>query len=356
MTQTDPGATGLHEAAGLLRLALPLMSHHEVPVTPHNYAVWYRYVSGEDSDLRETIDRHIESGQPFSAAISDHFYRRFVLDIDADNLETMRSAVLSLLDGLASSVETADSEFLRYVGRLGDHGERLQGPLPQPDLLQLVRTLTEDTRAAHESGEQLCASLTGHRRDTGNLRQELLRLRNEASTDPLTGLANRRALTAALEEARHDHTAGSTFSLIFADIDHFKKINDRYGHLLGDKVLRYVASVMKRSVKGRDTVARYGGEEFMVVLPETPYVGAMSLARSLRSAIEAGRLVRSDTRERIGSVTLSFGVAVWREGEQLDDLLGRVDSCLYRAKQLGRNRVVGEQDSTETVEVQRSTG
>jgi diguanylate cyclase len=124
-----------------------------------------------------------------------------------------------------------------------------------------------------------------------------------------------------------------------ADIDHFKVVNDMHGHLLGDKVLRAVAHVLKSNIKGRDMAARLGGEEFAVILPDTSAAGAAALAKQIRSRVAHGRIKRSAAQGQIGQVTLSIGVAVAEAGESLESLMQRADAALYAAKQNGRNRV-----------------
>jgi diguanylate cyclase len=122
------------------------------------------------------------------------------------------------------------------------------------------------------------------------------------------------------------------------DIDHFKKINDNYGHLFGDKVIRAVAQVLTDNVKGRDTAARYGGEEFIVLLPNTPLEGARALAEKIRSTIEGGR-IKKGGGEETAKVTISLGVSRYAPGESSASFIERADKALYVSKQSGRNQV-----------------
>jgi two-component system, cell cycle response regulator len=170
-----------------------------------------------------------------------------------------------------------------------------------------------------------------------NRRLELL-----AHTDPLTELLNRRALIDRLSaEMERVRRYDSTVSVLLIDLDHFKRVNDTHGHLVGDDVLMEVAALLQRAVRTVDVVARYGGEEFVVVLPETGVQGATSFAERIRELIEEHDFVAA-----IGSnlqLTASIGVATFpSEGmETADDFFARADQALYRAKAEGRNRVRG---------------
>ncbi|HEX3881348.1 MAG TPA: PleD family two-component system response regulator [Stellaceae bacterium] len=166
-----------------------------------------------------------------------------------------------------------------------------------------------------------------------------------ALTDELTGLYNRRYVLAHLEEvaARSNGAATDTAVLMF-DIDHFKDVNDQYGHPAGDDVLRQLAARALRGLRSVDLVARLGGEEFLVVMPETNLSAAMVVAERLRSAVASEPFELHATGRKI-PVTISIGVAVAAEnGEAVDDLLKRADEALYAAKNSGRNRVVSHVD------------
>jgi diguanylate cyclase len=132
---------------------------------------------------------------------------------------------------------------------------------------------------------------------------------------------------------------GAPPSLVMLDIDHFKSVNDTHGHLIGDRVIRFVAQVLEKNIKGKDTAARYGGEEFTVLLPETPATGAKSVAESIRKAVANAQLVRADNKKPLGQITISAGVATFAAGEDVMEFINRADQALYRSKNEGRNRV-----------------
>src|SRR6184192_1110259 len=161
-------------------------------------------------------------------------------------------------------------------------------------------------------------------------------VQRQATTDDLTGLVNRRRFIEALEsEIVRANTFGSPLSVVLGDLDHFKLVNDRFGHQTGDEVLRQFADLVREHLRDVDVPGRIGGEEFAFLLPETDAVGAVAVAERVRRSLRSLR----PTPERGASVTASFGVAQLTSGETGDELLRRADVALYRAKSEGRNRV-----------------
>ena len=163
--------------------------------------------------------------------------------------------------------------------------------------------------------------------------------RRLAALDELTGVANRRSIVAALDrDVGRAIRARESMAVMMVDIDHFKKVNDTYGHLAGDQVLRCVVDVIQHRIRAQDIVGRYGGEEFLVVLTDTNAQGAQQLAEELRAAVQATHCAYGG--ESI-AVTVSVGVFGGRlePGDSWDQLIHAADMALYRAKQGGRNRV-----------------
>jgi diguanylate cyclase (GGDEF)-like protein len=165
-------------------------------------------------------------------------------------------------------------------------------------------------------------------------------MRTQASTDGLTGVANRREFTRALdEEMAHARRHHLPLSIVSFDLDHFKRVNDTYGHLAGDEVLKAAALVVSGKIRSADRFARWGGEEFIVLTPNVPLDGACQLAERLRQA-----LAHFDF-DQAGHVTASFGVASLRPSDDATSLVKRADDALYRAKRAGRNRVETESEA-----------
>ncbi len=332
----DPSA---EQAAELLRLSLPLMSRHGVPVTPHNYAVWYSYVAGDNAALNTEIDRLIDAGQVFTPPINTRLYRQYVAEYDVDSLERTRTQLNQILNDVGASLNRAGSDAQRFEGTLSGFVSDVSGGCDLEEIRRLLETLVTETRSVQALASSRQADFESKSQEIEELQEQLQRERQRALTDPLTGLFNRFALIERLEAAVAEMDRGKPPSLIMLDIDHFKAINDKHGHLVGDRVIRFVGQTLLGSVKGRDSAARYGGEEFTVLLPATSASGAESVAEEIRRAVAAAQLVRADNRQPLGMVTLSAGVATYRPGEDVIDLIHRADQALYRAKHEGRNRV-----------------
>lgn len=164
---------------------------------------------------------------------------------------------------------------------------------------------------------------------------EVARLARLSTADPLTGLLNRRGVDTLLGQV--DEQDLLRLSVVMADVDHFKKVNDTHGHSVGDGVLRAVASKLADVVRESDAVARYGGEEFLMVLPGATEKQALRIAERAREAV-AREPIRAGDLEV--PVTVSFGVAEWSAGESRDSLVKRADDALYEAKEGGRDQVV----------------
>jgi len=200
---------------------------------------------------------------------------------------------------------------------------------------------TEVVTTLHPNAEGELVSVIGITRDITARRQAELLLRRElhsleqlASTDPLTHAWNRRHFGEVVEGEMHrSDRHGHALTLLLLDIDHFKRINDDFGHSEGDRVLREVADCVRAAIRVSDSLTRWGGEEFIVLMPNTPLASAVTLAERIREGIEAHPF------EGVGRVTASIGLAEYTPPDSRESWLERADQAMYRAKHKGRNRV-----------------
>ena len=194
---------------------------------------------------------------------------------------------------------------------------------------------------SHEVARNLLAIIAGRMRNDNNAlissQNVKMQFEHQASVDALTGVHNRRWMSEAFPRALLRCTRNKQpVTLMIVDIDFFKRVNDTYGHLIGDAALKTVAKCLAKNLRPFDLLGRYGGEEFALLLPDTGHVGAETLAERLRSMIAGCKIESDDARFQ---VTISIGVALAHGEKTLEVLLEEADSALYRAKELGRNRV-----------------
>jgi diguanylate cyclase len=322
-----------------LKLTIKLLAKHNIPVSPIYYQVGYDIVSERNNQLKEALDRLLESqDQQISEQNFLTLFQQFLAP-DDQAVEAQRQQLQQMIDTLQSGFSHSKGEMSEYLESLNSFSDVLS-EVSEPDEIGMeVQKVRQNTQKMEQSQRQLGSNMAEMLEEIDSLRLELDRAREESLTDALTNLANRKAFDQRLNELIDDSEDNPAFSVIIADIDFFKKFNDTYGHLVGDKVLKYVGRILKSGVKGKDLAARFGGEEFTLLLPNTDINGAKAVAEQLRVAIADQNLIDKSVNEDYGKVTVSLGVGQYRPGETNQDLLERADKALYVAKENGRNRV-----------------
>jgi diguanylate cyclase len=267
-----------------------------------------------------------------------------------ERLATFQGGVQDAHDGYTDSVSAArelDSELRQQVDGLHNS---VQKATDLPSLKELVENrldgllgTMEQYQRQRDEREQLVAGrlqtlverVANMEQEAKGFRQHLEEQRQKALLDPLTGLPNRAAWNERLDlELARWQRYGGELLMAVVDIDHFKRVNDEYGHLAGDKVLKIIAGELQKRLRKTDFIARFGGEEFALLIPATPLAGGLQLLETLRAGIEACPFHFKG--ERV-TITLSAGISAFASDERSDQVFERADRALYRAKRGGRN-------------------
>jgi len=336
----------IDQARDYAGLAISMMEEHDILPQPNNFSIWYTYFSGESPELKMTMDMLLDANQAFTDEQNASVYRKFLSSpceavpshLIAQKMEVELAAVLAALEQAGRNASDYEQTLESATGDLSKIKR-------SEELTQIIGTVLDQTRAMVEKSSEVDRQLKISAAEITQLKDELQTARREAMTDALTGLANRKMFDFKLREATQDSMeSGDPLALLILDLDHFKQVNDAYGHNIGDQVLKLMGVILKETLKGQDTAARYGGEEFAVVLPKTQIGNAIKLAEHIRQRLAKKEMVNRKTGDNLGSITVSVGVAAFDSREQPAELIERADRALYAAKNGGRNRVVSEQE------------
>lgn len=324
--------------------AFQLIDRYKTPPFPSTFALWYAYVSKANDSLVTTVDHMLEKGSVPSPYEINELCKAHLSDRDAEEAQQdIGREFQQELAGVLSLIEESVSSSDKFAAAL----DQIEEGLPDagaPDRVQLLltRLMHENQRMVAQTHD-LNVGLRESQKQIEKLNRELEDVRNQSMRDALTGIANRRAFDARIDsEIQQAEATGNSMCLALADIDLFKRVNDTFGHRVGDEVLRIFASVISENIKGQDLVARYGGEEFAIILPRTEMNAAFSLVDKIRQEFFSKELILRNSGKTLGKISASFGISALEPGLTARDLIERADKKLYEAKNCGRNQVRAE--------------
>ena len=328
------------QAAEYLRQVIPMLSQNKLAPTPINYSVFYCYLSGCSQALQDIIDNFISEKKPLTVLIMLELYEKFVNGGAAiAQQEKIQHSIEKVISDASEEVLQINSTAGELDNTISKHAEVLS-TVNDPQATALVlKQIMQDTRDILKENKVTQARIQETSAEIIQVKAELEAVKASAEKDSLTGLKNRGAFDKKIDDIVYSQKEPNT-TLIMLDIDHFKRVNDSFGHLVGDRVIRYVSALLNQVIGPDHHIARYGGEEFAVILTGVSVKDAKQLAEKTRIAMCNSKLQRKDSGETIGKVTLSAGIATLKPDESVDSFIQRADEALYKAKETGRNKVI----------------
>ncbi len=313
---------------------------------PETYELFWLYATGADAALVRELDRLLAEG-PIARETVTALRRAHVGAIAAGEVQELVATARTETEQLEEGVRTGQRELAAFDSSVAEEDSALARGLSAPELTELVQRLRRANARMMSANRRLEAEMRKTLLRTGELIERLAEAEAAARTDPLTGLLNRRgthdALRTAMEAA---NAADEPLSVSVVDIDHFKRLNDQWGHAIGDEVLRHVATVLRAQVARlageASFVGRIGGEEFLAVMPGAILPRACAAVDAARASLARQVLRRASDGMSLGRVSFSAGVASLRPEDTRETLIDRADAALYTAKRAGRDRVLPE--------------
>jgi diguanylate cyclase len=349
-TTTDGSDRSFEHTIPYALTAIHQINALKAPADPPGFHLWYTYATQAFPGLNQTINEILARDGRLSVHETDRIYNRYLSPgFAAGHVEKVGESVKDEVEQIIALVDAAIGSGAAYAANLSGVSSRLNAAKDQDSLREIVEALLGATRDVTTQNQVLRESLETSKQEIVHLQEQLIVICREGLTDPLTSLANRKQFDQTLEQAIElSQVKRRPLSLLMCDIDHFKRFNDTYGHVVGDQALRLIAAVMSRAVREGDTAARYGGEEFAVVLPDTSLDQAVAAAENLRKAIMDKKVIKRSTGEDLGRITVSIGAAQFQFTDCAQSLIERADSHLYAAKRTGRNRVAWDMNGSSS--------
>lgn len=325
------------EASEVFRNVLQYISKYNLSINPLCYAVCYEHIANINPALTIAIKTLLDKSNTLSEDDMIYLYNHYVSEVTPEVALELQNNVSKVI----SDVTSVTTDLDKNVGGYGDDIKSAKDTLSAGNTKAIEKTLidlVDKTTSMYYVVNNLQENLASSQNELTNLKNELERTRIEALIDPLTELANRRKFDKDFETAiKQSLEMSQSVSFIMVDIDHFKKINDTYGHLFGDRVIQVVANLLVSSFGKEKCIARLGGEEFGIILPNINILVAFEMSEKIRKTIELSKIRQG--KKEVGGITVSVGVGELAKNEGLRAFYGRVDKALYNSKNGGRNKV-----------------
>ena len=311
------------------------LSSHLIAPTPVNYSVIYLYISNENEMLSAAIDKKLQQGELITADFMADLFKRYVSftqQIENTVLAPFEETLTKTLEQITKQVSNEDKAATN-LQKLDKILAQSKNNASMDNIVSYLFNTINSTKIQHEA---LSKKLTTTQQEINQLKDKLASSRQEALVDSLTGLLNRRGCDEKLQLLDH----ADTHTSLAIDIDHFKKVNDTFGHFIGDKVIQRIAKTIQSHIGEEDIAVRFGGEEFVVVMANTSMTEAKIIAEKIRISISIMKLKQRDTNTYLPPISVSIGIAQNDNISEWTTLFEQADNALYQAKNSGRNRCI----------------
>jgi len=311
------------------------LSSHSIKPTPVNYFVIYLYICNDNKPLTVEIDKQLKEKKLISTDFLADLFKHFISDtqqIENSMLAPFEDAMSKTLQKLAAQVSNenkAEKSLQKLDKILNDSEQKTSSESVVNYLLNTINT----AKTQHQAMSQ---ELISTQQKMSQLKDKLASSREEALIDSLIGLLNRRGCDEKLKKLDFKDTHSS----LAIDIDHFKKVNDTFGHFIGDKVIQCIAKTIQSHIGEQDLAVRFGGEEFVVVMANKEIKEAQVIAEKIRTSIEKMKLKQKESNTYLPPISVSIGISQNNKSTDWKALFEQADSALYQAKNTGRNRCV----------------
>lgn len=309
------------------------LSSHLIAPTPVNYSVIYLYISNENVRLTAAIDKKLQQRELITADFIAELFKHYVSfteQVENDVLSPFENTLSRTLNQISLQVlnEIKSTENLQKLDSLLANTEQ------HKSIEHVVSYLFKTINNTKEQHQALSKELSSSQQEINKLKDKLTCSREEALVDSLTGLLNRRGCDDKLQAL----SFADVHSSLAIDIDHFKKINDDFGHFIGDKVIQRIAKTIQSHVSEQDLAVRFGGEEFVVVMTNKSIPEAKIVAENIRRSVAKMKLIRKETNTYLPPISVSIGIAQKNNDmPNWTSLFEQADNALYQAKKSGRN-------------------
>jgi diguanylate cyclase len=330
----------IKQATELLKLALPELSKHKLPATPYHYGVWYAYMTGLLPGLSKELNQIIKTYGTCTTDQSIELYKKYVINdfiaVDnklEDNFQKIMTDVGESAEQTGKNADDLEKQLTYSLKSLNDSGA-------STDIQLVIQTIASKTKQVSDSTRQFKKVLDNAQSEISRLKEELQQAQEEARKDVLTKLYNRRSFDHHMLRNLETKADNEILALVMMDIDHFKRFNDTYGHLMGDTVLKAMGKVLNEACEDKGYLpCRLGGEEFAILMPRTNMREALMFAENARKKIASLVLKDKKNGKKISNITASFGLTFAEPEDSPESFLDRADAALYKAKKSGRDRV-----------------